>query len=181
MYTVLPKYEIGKNQREKWGWAYSTSWAYTTYSTVHAVTHVTTYTSAYSQKSCALIHRERYNDVPATSECTLPTSLPIQTSCLKQHNYLVIIGYSCKYSLLSGQFFRKGVEIDEVRKILIMPDKEPVPVMRRPVWSFMEREVADDQLCWTAMNPGYQGDGLIDGKYLDYLVDDVLNTKWSFK
>ena len=62
-----------------------------------------------------------------------------------------------------------------------MPDKEPVPVMRRPVWSFMEREVADDQLCWTAMNPGYQGDGLIDGGYLDYLVDDVLDTKWSFK
>ena len=84
-------------------------------------------------------------------------------------------------SLFSGQFFRNGVEIDEVRKILIMPDKEPVPVMRRPVWSFMEREVADDQLCWTAMNPGYQGDGLIDGRYLDYLVDDVLDTEWRFK
>ena len=46
----------------------------------------------------------------------------------------------------------------------------------------MEREaVADDQLCWTAMNPGYQGAGLIDGTYLDYLVDDVLDTEWSFK
>ena len=52
----------------------------------------------------------------------------------------------------SGQFFRKGVEVDTVRKLLILPGKEPVPVMRRPVWSFMEREVADDQLCWTAMN-----------------------------
>ena len=40
----------------------------------------------------------------------------------------------------TGQFFRKGVDIDETRKILIMPDKEPVPVMRRPVWSFMERD-----------------------------------------
>ena len=58
--------------------------------------------------------------------------------------------------------------------MLIMPNKEPVPVMRRPVWSFMEREVADDQLCWTAMNPGYQGEGLIDGKYTDYIVADVL-------
>ena len=36
-------------------------------------------------------------------------------------------------------------------------------VMCRPVWSFMEREVADDQLCWTTMNPGYQGEELIDG------------------
>ena len=80
-----------------------------------------------------------------------------------------------------GQFFRKGVEVDKVRKILIMPDKEPVPVMRRPVWSFMERETPDDQLCWTAMNPGYQGEGLIDGTYLDYLVDDVMSTDFKFK
>ena len=82
---------------------------------------------------------------------------------------------------LSGQFFQEGVEIDETRKILISPGKEPVPVMRRPVWSFMEREVADDQLCWTAMNPGYQGEGLIDGTYLDYLVNDVLSVDFTFK
>ena len=80
----------------------------------------------------------------------------------------------------SGQFFRRGVEIDEVRKILIMPDKEPVPVMRRPVWSFMEREQKDDQLCWTAMNPGYQGEGLIDGKHSNYIVDDILADKFVF-
>ena len=84
---------------------------------------------------------------------------------------------------LAGQFFRKGVELDEVRKILIMPNKEPVPVMRRPVWSFMEREkvTSDDQLCWTAMNPGYQGERLIDGTYFDYLVNDVLSTDFKFK
>ena len=80
-----------------------------------------------------------------------------------------------------GQFFRNGVEVDTVRKILIMPNKEPVPVMRRPVWSFMERETADDQLCWTAMNSGYQGEGLIDGTYFDYLVDDVLSTDIKYK
>ena len=38
----------------------------------------------------------------------------------------------------------------------------------------MERETPDDQLCWTAMNPGYQGDGLIDGIHSDYIVDDIL-------
>ncbi len=82
---------------------------------------------------------------------------------------------------ISGQFFRDGVEIDTVRKLLILPGKEPVPVMRRPVWSFMEREARDDQLCWTAMNPGYQGEGLIDGKYLEYLVDDVLSSDFTYK
>ena len=65
--------------------------------------------------------------------------------------------------------------------MLILVGKEPVPVMRRPVWSFMEREVADDQLCWTAMNPGYQGEGLIDGTYFDYQVNDVLFNKFRFK
>jgi len=80
-----------------------------------------------------------------------------------------------------GQFFRKGVEIDTVRKILILPGKEPVPLMRRPVWSFIECEVAGDQLCWTAMNPGYQGEGLIDGTYFDYLMNDILSTDFKFK
>ena len=81
---------------------------------------------------------------------------------------------------ITGQFFRAGVEINEVRKILIMPNKEPVPVLRRPVWSFMERETKENQLCWTAMNPGYQGEGLIDGHYFDYLVDDVMTSEFQF-
>ena len=37
-YTLLPMHEIGQNQRKKGGWAYITSWAYITYSTVHACT-----------------------------------------------------------------------------------------------------------------------------------------------
>ena len=82
---------------------------------------------------------------------------------------------------IAGQFFQKGVEVDTVRKLLILPGKKPVPVMHRPVWKFMEREVDDDQLCWTAMNPGNQGKGLIDGTYLDYLVNDVLSNDFEFK
>ena len=30
----IPMHEIGQNQRKKGGWAYITSWAYITYSTV---------------------------------------------------------------------------------------------------------------------------------------------------
>ena len=45
----------------------------------------------------------------------------------------------------------------------------------------MERETPDDQLCWAAMNPGYQGKRLIQGHYLDYLVDDVLSSDFKFK
>ena len=80
---------------------------------------------------------------------------------------------------LIGQFYRQGVEIDEVHKMLIIPHKEPISIMQRPIWSFMERKKnrssIDDNFCWTTMNIGYQGDGLIDGHYIDYIVHDVLS------
>ena len=83
--------------------------------------------------------------------------------------------------MCAGQFFRHGVEIDEARRLLVLPDMDPVPVMRKPVWHFMERESPDEQLCWVAMNPGYQGKKLLQGHYLDYLVNDVLSTDFKFK
>ena len=58
---------------------------------------------------------------------------------------------------------------------------EPVAVMRKPVWHFMEREEKEDQFCWVAMNPGYQGKKLIQGHYLDYLVDNVLSASFRFR
>ena len=85
-------------------------------------------------------------------------------------------------SILSGQFFHNDVVLDEIRKILIIPGKEPIPIQRKPLWAFMEREMGDStNFCWVAMNPGYQGEGLIDGHYFDYLVDDVLSTEFKYK
>ena len=81
----------------------------------------------------------------------------------------------------AGQFFRPGVEIDKTRRLLLLPEMEPIAVMRKPVWHFMEREEKEDQLCWVAMNPGYQGKKLIEGHYLDYVVNDVLSEKFEFK
>lgn len=78
--------------------------------------------------------------------------------------------------MCTGQFFRKGVAIDEVRKFLILPGMEPVPVELRPIWSFMEHRVKTEQLCWTALNYGNQGMGLIIGSYKDYEVKHVLAT-----
>ena len=91
------------------------------------------------------------------------------------HNFLPTL------PIYVGQFLREGVEIDAARKLLLLPNKAPVPVMRKPVWAYMEHNVPSDQLCWVAMNPGYQGHGLIDGHYLDYVVDDVLSTGFKFK
>ena len=86
---------------------------------------------------------------------------------------------SCDYHGLLGQFFCEGHSIDEVRKLLLFPtpEREPVPVMRRPIWSFMERESGTpDHLCWMAMNVGYQGEGLIQGNYLKYICPDLFSS-----
>ncbi len=53
-------------------------------------------------------------------------------------------------------------------------------MIRRPLWSFMEREPQHDQFCWTAMNAGHQGKGLIEGEYNDYLVDNIGTDHFKF-
>lgn len=80
-----------------------------------------------------------------------------------------------------GQFFRSGVEIDEMQRIAILPNKKPVPVRNRPLWGFMKHKTAVNQHCWTAMNHGEQGEGLIDGVYRDYLVNNILSDDFKFK
>ena len=88
--------------------------------------------------------------------------------------------FACTIS--AGQFYRKGVVVDEVRKLLLMPNKDPVAVEWKTVWRYIEKNSnLDDEHCWTALNPGLQGKGLIDGNYLDYLVEDVLSSGFQFK
>lgn len=79
----------------------------------------------------------------------------------------------------SGQFFRKGVELDKVRGFLLLPGMEPVPVARQPVWKYMQRSVQTSQMCWVAMNYGYQGEGLIIGSYRDYEVRSIVEADFE--
>lgn len=81
----------------------------------------------------------------------------------------------------TGQFFRSGMEIDEVQKVLPIPDKNPVSVKQQPVWGFMKQEKVAGKRCWVAMNRGEQGEGLIDGTYMDYKVKDILSMNFKFK
>ena len=59
-----------------------------------------------------------------------------------------------------------------------------MPVKQRSVWGFMKhelREVADGKQCWSTVNRSEQGEGLIDGTYVDYRVKDILSTDFQFK
>ena len=68
----------------------------------------------------------------------------------------------------------KGIAIDPVKKILIYPDgRDPTPVEMD--------DVMTGKTCWKAMNPGYQGEGLIKGAVLDYMVSNILEDDFKLK
>ena len=75
---------------------------------------------------------------------------------------------------------RKGVTIDRVKQILIRPDFPPAPVTLGRTWNYT---VASNDIspCWHAMNHGHQGEGLIEGNILDYVVNSVEQKEFNFK
>ena len=68
---------------------------------------------------------------------------------------------------------KKGIDIDTQRQMLIYSDgRDPVPVARDSIMT--------GKWCWKVKNFGYQGEGLIEGNILDYLVPNILNTSINF-
>jgi len=68
----------------------------------------------------------------------------------------------------------KGMDIDTRKEMLIYPDgHDPVPVTKDTVMT--------GKPCWKAMNNGIQGEGLIKGNILDYMVSNILANDFAFK
>ena len=71
----------------------------------------------------------------------------------------------------------KGMDIDTQREMLIYPDgHDPVPVTKDTTMTGKP-----DKPCWKAMNNGIQGEGLIKGNVLDYMVTNILADDFAFK
>ena len=71
----------------------------------------------------------------------------------------------------------KGLDIDSRKQILIYPDdRDPVPVTK-------DTKMTGDpnKPCWKAMNNGIQGEGLIRGNILDYVMSNILEDDFAFK
>lgn len=68
--------------------------------------------------------------------------------------------------------------INEDKNLLLIPGEDPIPVTKRHVWRFVEKNLDsrgnDDHLCWTTVHSGSQGQGIIKGSFLDYKVKDIL-------
>lgn len=73
----------------------------------------------------------------------------------------------------------RGIVIDPVKKLLIRPGFEAVPVESSATWAYNDGQTTSP--CWKAMNVGHQGEGLIEGQILDYLVDNILEKDYVFK
>ena len=72
---------------------------------------------------------------------------------------------------------RKGIEIDSQKNMLIFPDdRDPVPVTKDT-----KMIGNSNKSCWKAMNNGVQGEGLIKGSILDYIVMNILEDNIPFK
>jgi len=66
---------------------------------------------------------------------------------------------------------RKGITIDTEKEMLIYSDgRDPVPVTKDSTMTGN-----GGKLCWKAMNPGHQGEGLIEGKIFDYVVPHLFS------
>ena len=72
---------------------------------------------------------------------------------------------------------KSSIDIDVRKGILVYSgDHDPVPVTKD------SRMTGDpNKLCWRAMNFGKQGEGLIHGSILDYVVTNLLDTNFKLK
>ena len=69
----------------------------------------------------------------------------------------------------------KYITIDPVKKILIHSGFEAIPVVKDKKWRYNDEEASSE--CWRAMNVGHQGEKLIEGSILDYIVEDIYKPK----
>ena len=73
---------------------------------------------------------------------------------------------SC-FIISTGQFMTKNVNIDMQREMLIYSDgRNPVPVTKDTAMT--------GKPCWKALNYGHQGEGLIKGTILNYVMPNIL-------
>ena len=69
-----------------------------------------------------------------------------------------------------------NVTIDPVKMILIRPGFEAIPVIKDKKWVYNKGASSE---CWRAMNVGHQGEKLIEGNILDYVVEDIKERKFT--
>ena len=66
----------------------------------------------------------------------------------------------------------KAIQIDTEYNILKIDDHKPISVMIGTAWSFL----GTDEDCLYGTSTDNQGGGVIEGNYMDYVVDELLSS-----
>ena len=72
----------------------------------------------------------------------------------------------------------KDIAIDSVKRMLVRPGFEAIPVIKDTKWQYNKEGSGE---CWRVMSVGHQGEKLIQGTILDYIVEDVNQRNFTFK
>ena len=65
----------------------------------------------------------------------------------------------------------KTIQIDTEYNIMKIGDHKPISVVKGRAWSFLGIE----EDCWYGKSSNNQGGGVIEGNYMDYVVDELLS------
>jgi len=77
--------------------------------------------------------------------------------------------YLCFYT---GQFMGKAIQIDTEYNIMKIGDHRLISVVIGTAWSFL----GTDEDCWYGKSTNNQGGEVIEGNYMDYVVDVLLSS-----
>jgi len=64
----------------------------------------------------------------------------------------------------------KEIGIDTEYNIMKIGDLKPIPVVKAPACSFL----GTGEECWYGKSTNNQGGGVIEGNYMDYVVEELL-------
>ena len=64
----------------------------------------------------------------------------------------------------------KQIEIDTEYNMMKIGDHKPISVVKGPAWHYL----GTDEECWYGSKTNNQGAGMIEGNYMDYVVEELL-------
>ena len=65
---------------------------------------------------------------------------------------------------------KKEMYIDTEYNIMKIGGHKPIQVVKAPAWHFL----GTDEECWYGKSTDNQGGGVIEGNYMDYVVEELL-------
>ena len=76
-----------------------------------------------------------------------------------------------------GQFMGPEVQIDEQTGLMKVGNRVPFAVKKGEIWPYLKIPGT----CWYPTNTDDQGEGVLEGVYTDYIVNDLfaINFKYS--